>query len=383
MPSRESPKWAWALLSVGLVLAPAACGLFDDPLETTIVWQSPIPTLGPGTHAGDAVFFATRAHELVALEKSTGAVRWLRSSNVTGSNLVTQESPVIAGDLVVLGDEYLHAFDRVTGAPRWKFGDALPASTARPGVYDFASDGSVVYAGSVIGSAFAIDAATGTQVWRTDLIPGADNQMRIITVSSGLVFLRARFSGPEYSGRVYALEATSGAVVWSFEPPPQPGMRTGTVDGLHVVTPSGPRLVVSFDDGRIVSLTAIDGQVNWTIPRRSVLIVQNDTRRLTASGSMLIATATAPDELVAYDIETGESLWTTPSDQGSVLAPIMSHGGTVYANYIGGSLAAYDAATGQRRWLRNPPAGAFFGAPVVSGDTLFVAGTQGTFALVK
>ncbi len=351
-----------------------------------VFWRADVPALGPPALDSATVFFSLRDHRFAAVDRVSGAVRWITRSGIPGSNIVTQDVPVRAASTVVFGDSQLFGLDPATGAIEWVFGDTLAVNPGA-GIYPFRTDGARIYAGSVIGAVFALDAGTGRQTWRTDILPSGDTQMRIMAVRDGRVYVDVKYDGPRYSGRVYALDAATGAVVWSYAPSQVGPSSTGTVNGV-LTTPdaSGRALfVVSLLDGRVVGLDAATGTPQWTIPP-----VVPDTaemlslRWMTASGSVLVVASPGPDLVSGFALADGAALWTARSDQGSPFdAELTSDSAFAYVVFSNGRLAAYDLQTGSRRWLREAPVGFFAHGPRASHDTLFLGGYDAAYAIQR
>jgi outer membrane protein assembly factor BamB len=356
-------------------------------LQTVHVWWSAsIPALGPPALDDHLVYFTLRDHRFAAVDRATGAIRWITPSGIPGSNLVTQAVPVRTASTVVFGDYELFGVDTATGSIVWIFGSKL-ATDPGTGVYVFKTDGAHIYAGSTIGSVFALDAATGALLWRDDLMPGNDSQARIMAVRDGRVYVYGRYGGPRYSGRVYALDAADGTVAWSFDRPRvSPLLATGTVDGVLTEPDAlGQSLfVASFFDGAIIAFDAATGTPRWTIPGVSSDTMAWESHWLAASGNSLFVTFPGPDLISVFDLVTGEERWTQRSDRGSPFDQEPSTDATLgFVILSDGTMGAYDLNTGQRRWLRQAPTGFFDSAPVESHDTLFVAGWDAAFAIQR
>jgi outer membrane protein assembly factor BamB len=144
-------------------------------------------------------------------------------------------SPAVAAvggtSLVLIGswDGVFHGLDAVTGAERWSFAiDPAPSSgfcaskpleCSRIGSSAAVSDGKV-YFGAGNGYVYALDAASGARVWGT-LLGDPTLGVEIWTspaVYNGLVFtgVASHEDSPCVPGRVVALDASTGAVVWTF-----------------------------------------------------------------------------------------------------------------------------------------------------------------------
>jgi outer membrane protein assembly factor BamB len=381
-------RLALGLSLAGVISASAGCHLADANAPNvartaSVIWQAPEQALGPPALDDSSAFFALRDNRIAAINRRTGAIRWAMPSGPDGYALTVQHSPVRAADVVVFGDEELFAYDAATGARRWTFSRS-GADVPRSGIYPFKTDGVNIYAGSDIGAAIAIDAASGQQRWRTDLLPAAtDEEVRVKAVGDGRVYVNLKYNGPFYSGRVYALDAATGTELWSYEFTPPTGLLNATWDAVLATDNTGRSvLAVSFYEGRIVGLDAQTGAVRWTIPRLSTVTTRDDPRWMTASEGVILATSTQPNLIAGYDVATGVQLWRTMSDQGSAAdVPLTSDADLVYVCFWNGVLAAYDVATGQRRWLRTAPTGFFPDPPAISRDTLFLGGYDAAYAI--
>lgn len=131
------------------------------------------------------------------------------------------------------------ALDPATGKQLWAFDPAVPGTTGVKGCCDVGNRGVAVwngrvYVGTFDGRLVALDAATGKQAWSINTVddPGADPQSYTITgaprVVKGKVIIGN--AGSEYKARGYitAYDADSGRKVWRFYTVPgEPGKRDG------------------------------------------------------------------------------------------------------------------------------------------------------------
>ena len=146
---------------------------------------------------------------------NTGKVAWTFPAGrpIFGEALVTDSTLYFVCD-----NGYLFALDRLTGAERWRYdlGDArssriLPHET----VYDYEIksprpllvDG-VLYVGSGDSSFHAVGASTGRRRWRV----AVDGKVR----SSAVAYKNSVIFGT-FAGGVYALDRTTGNVLWKKE----------------------------------------------------------------------------------------------------------------------------------------------------------------------
>jgi outer membrane protein assembly factor BamB len=361
----------------------------SQPRLATVIWHAPIRALGPPAFDDRSVYFSTRDHTIVAIDRASGQIRWTAVTDGRGSYVGTADSPVCAADVVVFGDEFLYAFDAASGTRRWVFGQGS-MSHNEVGAFQFRTDGRRIYAGSAIGAAFGINASTGELVWRQDLLQGVAGQVRVVAVRDSAVYIVVRYGSV---AREVALNSETGVVLWSFESGPSMLQRD------IVLTPVGAALqllLVARDDGSIVALDALTGGPRWTIasPIPPGAPTSIDDRRMAAWVDGLIATttmggaATSPagrsNEIIGYDLITGTERWRVASTQGSAslnFNQVITNADQGYINFTNGVLGIYDLETGGARGLLRAPTGLFTSAPVISHDTMFLGGWDAAYAI--
>ncbi|MFE0147911.1 PQQ-binding-like beta-propeller repeat protein [Nonomuraea sp. NPDC059007] len=138
----------------------------------------------------------------MALDAGSGNPRWRqRIEQGAGSDgvAVTGDTVFVAG-----ADDRLHAFDRITGSPRWQFPVGAPI-LAGP----WADGGEVYVSGG--GALHKLDAATGEALWSFATDRDGDSA-QAMTVAGGTVYLgRAEFEGVH----VDAVDTTTGWRRWT------------------------------------------------------------------------------------------------------------------------------------------------------------------------
>jgi outer membrane protein assembly factor BamB len=148
--------------------------------------------------AANGEIFAGVGDNLEALDATTGVVRW---SAATGGPVWS--TPTISDGTVYVGsnDDSVYAFDAATGTPRWSAptGDRVYTSSPVAAATD-------VYVGSLDNQVHAFDSATGAPSWS---FLTADDVTGSPTVSGGVVFVGSR------DGKLYALDARTGSPLWS------------------------------------------------------------------------------------------------------------------------------------------------------------------------
>lgn len=217
----------------------------------------------------------------------------------------------------------------------------------------------------------AVNAATGTTVWQT--------QVRGAAAPEGALF----GGGASYdNGRVYvtngvgdaaALDAKTGALVWRVRPGgPLRGAPTVANDNVYVVS----------QDNQLFALNPADGAVRWT-GAGAVEIAGVFGAASPAAASGTVVAGFSSGELNAYRYENGQGLWqdalartsisTTVTSLSDIDADPVIDAGRVYAVGQGGRMVAIELNTGQRVWEINV---AGIATPWVAGDWIFVVTDQ-------
>ncbi|NLS78803.1 MAG: PQQ-binding-like beta-propeller repeat protein [Chloroflexi bacterium] len=208
------------------------------------VWSAPLVAEG-------RVYVSSMDHKVYCLDASTGQKIWEYSVGAAMAG-----TPSYAEGMILVGalDSKVHALDAQTGAPKWSFETArkpflnwkLPAGRwfwGQPLVVD-----QVVFAGSLNGKVYALELATGQELWQADLegpvlagfahngeylyavtekgdlyrIDGAQQPVKLAS-AGGTVFAQPVVNNqivylPLSTGSLLAVDAGFGAERWRFSP---------------------------------------------------------------------------------------------------------------------------------------------------------------------
>lgn len=207
-----------------------------------------------------------------------------------------------------------------------------------------------VFVASRIGQVKALDAATGSVVWDTEIetdTSGASTKLSGgITASYNKIFI-----GSE-NAEVICLDAETGAFLWST-PVVGEVLAKPVTDNNYVI--------VHTSRGMLVALNAETGDevwhINTDVPN---LTLRGDSSPATTSGGVFWGTANG--RLAGAIVKTGQLLWQQPigSPKGSTeidrLVDVDSKpiivGGKVYIVGINGQLTGIDLRTGKVTWKR-------------------------------
>lgn len=245
---------------------------------------------------------------------------------------------------------------------------------------------------------YAVRLANGQEAWRFPVEKPARDQLFYAApalTDSGLVIAGS------YNHKVYALDAASGELAWTFE-----GAQERIV-GDPVA--AGESVFVPVSDGTLFALRAEDGGIQWSFRADGALwsapLVTDDhiylgslTHTVYAldlegnlvwthdvggaiseapslvDGTLLVGALGQP--LIALDPATGEQRWTAASGQW-IWAGAVSSDGIAYFGDLGGRLAAVSVSDGTILHEVTLD-GAIAGRPALDASHLFVAAETGT-----
>ncbi len=195
-----------------------------------------------------------------------------------------------------------------------------------------------------------------------------------IAVADGRVYVTSGF------GVVLALNAVTGEEIW----------RHRTYTPMHSApTVDNGRLFAISDDNELFGMNADTGEVLWTYQG----IVETARMLTSPSPAVLDDVVVSPfssGEIVALRVENGGVLWQDALSASGNLTPLATLNdiasgpvladGYVFAATQSGTFAAFDLRTGQRVWTQ--PAGTL-SYPLVLGDFVYTVTTEGEVACMS
>lgn len=283
--------------------------------------QAPSDRIAPVCD-GDTVYAladpAQHGGGIHAIDAHTGKRRWLYPAprglatvpSAGANSVFTGVGDTEAGGLV--------AVDRTTGIPRWTTPTAQLC-----GPPAFAAG--VVYAGDSTGTAYAVDAASGTQLWQvacaetgTTRLP--DLSVNRPVVANGLVHFAVE-TPDDQQPMLYALRADTGKSAWTA---PAPRRTSSLADLYHGPFLAGSTLCLPNNaTGTVYGLDAATGTRRW----QSTGTAANDGTSCGAGAVLL--TGCRADGLSAVDGMTGMVRWQFPGSGPVGAGPVVA-GGIAY-----------------------------------------------------
>lgn len=261
-------------------------------------------------------------------------------------------SPVVANNLVSVPiDRYLYVFDANTGSLKWKYGALDGYTYSTPAIAN-----GIVYVGDNSATIYAFSASDRTLKWKKELIPNSGGY-----VSSPAVFNGMLYFGCSGDGKIYALDANTGNIKWSY---------TFTL-GYYGQVAIYNGVVYACSSMKLYALDAQSGSVRWIINTPDPTWGFNETVPLVNNG---IAYVTGYRKIFAFNANNGALLWTynapVAADIGTALA---LDNGLLYYGDHNGNVFAIDTATRSVKWSFNPGYGgySFTSSPVVSKGIVY------------
>ncbi|MEX2152608.1 MAG: PQQ-binding-like beta-propeller repeat protein [Gemmatimonadaceae bacterium] len=378
------------MLFLSVILVAASCreGTGPGTPEDFILWSVPSgsPTDGtPHDPAANAdrsmVYFVAPDYRLKKIDGMNGQVVW-ESQAGSVSATFPQWNAVLSGHVVAIAKVDVLAFDTTTGLPRWTY--VAPDGEAT-GYSPLVANDSTVFAAGRTARIHAIDASAGSARWVADLREsqpdiGAlnptyyDNILYVCTLN--FLTLPSR-------GTLWALDAQTGSVKWTFRFQPELPTQGSACYGSAAIWQD--LVIQPQEDGRVLAFDRRTGVLRWTAPRvHDVSQSLGDRRWAAVGGNHLLVTSQANrGMIVAYDPATGAERWRDTQHGGSLYPPVLDES-TAYVDH-GWIFASYDLMSGKVRWQTpqsvREPATVFKGRPIIVSDRIYVAGRNGSYGL--
>jgi outer membrane protein assembly factor BamB len=363
-PPRTTPNGVeWATYGLGAARTRSLEGVgLSPPFRRLWTWHGGALLEFPPVVAGGRLFVATFDGRFYALYARTGRAIWRYDSGRCG-----WASPALAGRLVVetfIGrtcaedvpgrDGEVVAFDRPTGRVRWR--RVIGPTESSPLVAN-----GLVYVGDWSGRVYALSARTGATRWvyRTGgKVKGS------AALAGGRVYIGA------YDGRVYCLNAHTGRLVWRASAQP----RLGGLGGFYA-TPAldYDRVYLGSTDGKVYSFGAETGKLRWSRPTGGYVYAAP------AVWHQLVLVGSYSRRFFALDAATGRVRWSFAAN-GPISGAASVVDGVVYFSTFAHRTYALDARSGRLLWTW--PDGEY--SPVVTdGRRIYLTGQGRLYALVR
>jgi outer membrane protein assembly factor BamB len=263
----------------------------------------------------------------------------------------------------------MFAINAKTGRRAWKqrIGRCVAASpaVARHTVYQTFLNrppcNSKAKPGRLEGEVIAFASGFGKIRWRTRIGPTESSPL----VADGRVYVG------DWRGRVYALNAKTGAVRWTFQ-------GRGRIKGG--IAKSGNRLYVATYKGYLYAIRARTGTVIWRTRSQDRLGGRGQFYSTPAVAYGRVYIGSTDGKVYSFGAASGKLRWSKGTG-GYVYASPAVWRQTVYAGSYSGRFYALDAATGDVRWRFRAMGHISGSATVLEGVVYFSTFDEITYAL--
>lgn len=286
--------------------------------------------------------------------------------------------PVVAdGRIFTLDSRSLVMAHSTDGRSLWQASlvpDSERADDASGG--GLAIEGGYVFATTGFGTVSALDATSGAVVWTQRLDAPVSGAPAVV---DGIVYVSSKDS------RAYALDATNGRIKWQL---------AGTPDVSGIVGTASPAItdqlaIFAFPSGEMIAASRTGGERSWGAivagqrQGRGYSNITDITGEPVVSNGIIYA-GNPVGRTIAMNLR-GERLWTAKE---GATGPVWVAGGAVFLISDEAKLIRLDASSGEQVWAielpyftresvrRRKAVYANFG-PVLAGGNLWVASSDG------
>jgi outer membrane protein assembly factor BamB len=351
---------------------PERTGAYPDtrmPDRPATVW---IDSLGSGAGtpvvAGDRIIVGNRGGDLSALSLKDGDVVW----TVTDGGWDVMVAPVVVGDRIYCAsDRGLTAHALADGSVAWRKDIPGGSTGSSPLVV-----GELVIAGGSDGFVYALDARSGKERWKADIVTGAPADPAGFDGAKARIGNDAARPGTAASdgtsvflsifdqSRVVALDLKTGEARWSFQ-------ANGWISGAPTVGEG--KVFVGSQDHKVYALETGTGKVAWAFTTKW----RADGDLAYCDGSVFVAASDG--RCYRLDARAGRKVWEYETEVGPdkkhyflSRAPLVD-ATAVYFGSWDGHLYALNREDGTLKWRHRPHVnGEHVGAPITDGHRLYV-----------
>ena len=293
--------------------------------------------------------------ELTEFTPSATVSRVWSTSLGDGERLLgLRQHPVVAEGRVFAADVdkgNLFALDAATGAQLWKVETELPLSGG-PGFGE-----STVVVGSLKGDVIAYNPDNGSERWRAKV---SSEVISTPAVSGGIVGARSN------DGRVVGFSLTDGERRWVYDR----GVPSLTLRGNGPVLVAEGVAYIGYDNGQVVALRVADGVQGW---EQTVSIGEGRTeldRMVDIDGEMVtesrdLYAASFNGQVLAISLDGGRPLW---NREVSSYAGLALAGEKILLSDVEGTIWALDRSTGSALWKQDALAHHWLSTPAIQGN---------------
>jgi outer membrane protein assembly factor BamB len=358
-----------------------------------LIWRNGDVTLVTRMTFDDhALYVLTLSHQVAAIDKNTGTTLWKRQLSTSVPSRFGDGIMLAAGHLII-GDIDLFALDPASGNQVWKYS---PSIGAWPGYSNQFLDGNTIFCGSASGHVYAVDAASGTEQWVSQISSDTTTNVYSPLVSGGTVYAAFTEFQPiphlRKNGGIAALNEATGTLLWSTRLPQADSADvTGVWGDPHAIELTPTTVVAQAADDKFYALDRLTGAIVATLPASTFALgptlPPEDAPSLGINGNIIIVASRTFTSLSAVSADRTTLLW---KDKFAFGSPTRITVGTdrIYSGAAAGQFAAYDLS-GKLIWtinrgdLRSDQQEGIFYPAAIDGDRIYVPGTPEVYAFKR
>jgi len=311
-----------------------------------------IPSSWPGVASDGENVYVAFANQVYAVQVSNGVELWRFPEKVSAKALF-YAPPVITADgqLIVSGyDSILYSINPKNGSENWTFTGAGDRWIGSAAVGD-----DRIYAPSADFNLYALDLQgnlewtfkTGAAIWSQPVI------------GEGLVYVAS------FDSTIYALETTTGKMVWSQ-------VLNGAVLGPLTVGENGMVFATTLGKS-IYAFDSATGKIMWTSPSTAFIWAG------AVPGNDSVFIGNSDGRFSSLAMTNGKENWTIQPD-GAILGTSLVLPDQVVFGTESGSLVSVDY-TGKITWTKSFT-GMVYSNPILAGDLIIMAPLEGDHMLI-
>lgn len=295
---------------------------------------------------------------------------------------LTQLTPVIDGDKIYTVDHegVVTALNRQNGKKLWSTKITKEFSGWMGSVvYSFKekdlnhgitggisyADG-LLYIGNYAGEVLALSATNGKEIWRKQL----KGEISSVPQTNGQVV-----AVQTMNGKLFVLDAKTGADMWFFENPPPVLTLRGSAAPLVTDT----AIFAGFANGRLMAFNPSNGLILWeqrmALPKgRSELDRMVDIHASPLIKDGILFVGTYQGRIAAVARGTGGSVW---GIDGSTSESLAASDDKLFVSQSDGKVVAYSLTSGEQLWQNEKLLRRRLSGPQVFGDYVAVVDFEG------
>lgn len=302
--------------------------------------------------------------ELTEFAPTVGVSKlWTRGVGDGERLLGLRQHPVVSGGRVYAADVdkgNLYALDAASGSQLWRAETELRLSGG-PGI----GEGTLAV-GSLKGDVLAFNPETGTERWRARV---SSEVISTPAIANGVVVVRAN------DGRVYGFNATDGERRWVYDR----GVPSLTLRGNGAPLVSSGTAFMGYDNGQVVALRVEDGVQLW---EQTVAVGEGRTeldRMVDIDGEMIVDSgelfaASFNGQVLGISLDGGRPLW---NREVSSFAGLALAGEKILLSDRDGTIWALDRSTGSALWKQEALAHRWLSTPAIMGNHAVFGDVEG------